>query len=58
MHHHSWNVAEARVSIWNRGTWWHRQETASGVRIRVRIGSKSLEEERKSKGKEGSKDLK
>lgn len=40
MHHQSWNVAEARVSIWNWSTWWHRQETASGARIRVRIGSK------------------
>ena len=42
MHHQSWNVAEARVSIWNQSTWWHRQETASGVRIRVRIGSKRV----------------
>ena len=42
MHHQSWNVAEARVSIWNWSTWWHRQETASGVRIRVRIGSKRV----------------
>ena len=42
MHHQSWNVAEARVSIWNWSTWWHRQETASGARIRVRIGSKRV----------------
>lgn len=42
MHHHFWNVAEARVSIWNQSTWWHRQETASGARIRVRIGSERV----------------
>lgn len=58
MHHQSWNVAEPGGSIWNQGTWWQRQETASGGRFRVRLGSKSLEEESKSKGKEGRKDLK
>lgn len=42
MHHQSGNVAEARVSIWNQSTWWHRQGAASGVRIRVRIGSQRV----------------
>lgn len=42
MYHQSWNVAEARVSIWNQGTWWHRQETASGVTIGIRIGSQRV----------------